>query len=124
MKKAYKKIYDIGTREAPVLFVFGKLYIGNKIDTHTTLLNKILGLELRFETEDEALDINWNSKGITRFDDLDDRKILFGHLISKTIYWEDFSDKKLIKYAMNKNREYKHRLNNIDRVRLYGKENN
>lgn len=124
MKKAYKKIYDIGTREAPVLFVFGKLYIGNEIDTHTTLLNKVLGLELQFTTEDEALDINWNSKGITRFDDLDDSKILFGHLISKTIYWEDFSDKKLIKYAMNKNREYRHRLNNIDRERLYGKENN
>lgn len=124
MKKAYKKTYDIGTREAPVLFVFGKLYIGNEIDTHTTLLNKILGLELQFKTEDEALDINWNSKGITRFDDLDDSKILFGHLVSKTIYWEDFQNKKLIEYAMSKNREYKHRLNNIDRVRVYGKENN
>ena len=46
--KIYKKFFDIGFRDAPVLFVLGKLHIGSYIDTHTTLLNKILGLDLEF----------------------------------------------------------------------------
>ena len=44
--KTYKKHFDIGFRDGPVLFALGKLYIGSYIDTHTTLLNKVLGLNL------------------------------------------------------------------------------
>ena len=60
--KTYKKHFDIGFRDGPVLFVLGKLYIGSYIDTHTTLLNKVLGLNLEFETVEESLNINRNSK--------------------------------------------------------------
>nr|DAT65355.1 MAG TPA: hypothetical protein [Caudoviricetes sp.] len=93
--KTYKKFFDIGFRDAPVLFVLGKLYIGSYIDTHTTLLNKVLGLNLEFETEKESLDINRNSKEIIRFEDIEG-KCLFGNLAQGTIYWEHFRDKKLL----------------------------
>lgn len=93
--KIYKKFFDIGFRDAPVLFVLGKLHIGSYIDTYTTLLNKILGLDLEFKTEKESLDINRNSKNITRFEGIEGA-ILFGNLAQGTIYWEHFNDKKLL----------------------------
>ena len=46
--KTYKKFFDIGFRDGPVLFVLGKLHIGSYIDTHTTLLNKIEKLEPKY----------------------------------------------------------------------------
>ncbi len=58
-------------------------------DTHTTLLHKEL------ETKD------------TRFGDLDN-VVLFGHLIGKTVYWEWFSNKKLLNKVM-RNEKYKHK---------------
>lgn len=116
--KAYKKIYDLGSREAPVLYIFGKLHIGEKIDTHTTLLNKILGLDLQFSTEDEALDINWNDKNITRFSDFE-KEVLFGNLFEKTIYWEYFSDKKLLEKVKKNERAYRHKLLKYVRIRNF-----
>lgn len=100
--KAYKKIYDLGSREAPVLYIFGKLHIGEKIDTHTTLLNKILGLDLQFSTEDEALDINWNDKNITRFSDFE-KEVLFGNLFEKVKKNERAYRHKLLKYVRIRN---------------------
>ena len=107
--KTYKKHFDIGFRDGPVLFVLGKLYIGSYIDTHTTLLNKVLGLNLEFETEKESLDINRNSKNITRFEDIEGA-ILFGNLAQGTIYWEHFNDKKLLNKIEKLEPKYRHRI--------------
>lgn len=107
--KTYKKFFDIGFREAPVIFALGKLHIGTDIDTHTTLLNKVLGLDLKFETEKEALDINHNSKEITRFDDIEGQ-VLFGNLSQGTIYWEHFNDKKLLNKVKKLESKYRHKI--------------
>ena len=107
--KIYKKFFDIGFRDAPVLFVLGKLHIGSYIDTYTTLLNKILGLDLEFKTEKESLDINRNSKNITRFEDIEGA-ILFGNLAQGTIYWEHFNDKKLLNKIEKLEPKYRHRI--------------
>lgn len=107
--KTYKKFFDIGFRDGPVLFVLGKLHIGSRIDTHTTLLNKALGLSLDFETEKEALYINHKSKEITRFEDLEG-SVLFGNLVQGTIYWEHFSNKKLLKRVEKLEMKYKHKI--------------
>jgi len=107
--KTYKKFFDIGFRDSPVLFVLGKLYIGSYIDTHTTLLNKVLGLNLEFETVKESLDINRNSKEITRFQDIEGQ-CLFGNLAQGTIYWEHFSDKKLLKKVEKLEPNYRHKI--------------
>ena len=107
--KTYKKFFDIGFRDAPVLFVLGKLHIGSYIETHTTLLNKILGLDLEFETEKERLDINRNSKNITRFKDIEGQ-VLFGNLAQGTIYWEHFSNKKLLKKVEKLEPNYRHKI--------------
>ena len=48
--KTYKKYFDIGFRDAPVLFALGKLHIGSYIDTHTTFLNNVLVLNIELET--------------------------------------------------------------------------
>lgn len=107
--KTYKKFFDIGFRDGPVIFALGKLHIGTYIDTHTTLLNKVLGLNLEFETEDEALDINHNSKEITRFDDIEGQ-VLFGNLAQGTIYWERFNDKKLLNKVEKLETRYRHKI--------------
>jgi hypothetical protein len=107
--KTYKKHFDIGFRDGPVLFVLGKLYIGSYIDTHTTLLNKVLGLNLEFETVEESLDINRNSKEITRFQDIEGQ-CLFGNLAQGTIYWEHFSNKKLLKKVEKLEPDYRHKI--------------
>ena len=107
--KTYKKFFDIGFRDGPVLFALGKLHIGSYIDTHTTLLNKILGLDLEFETVEESLDINKNSKNITRFEDIEG-EILFGNLAQGTIYWEHFNDKKLLNKIEKLESKYRHRI--------------
>lgn len=107
--KTYKKHFDIGFRDGPVLFVLDKLYIGSYIDTHTTLLNKVLGLNLEFETVEESWDINRNSKEITRFQDIEGQ-CLFGNLAQGTIYWEHFSNKKLLKKVEKLEPKYRHRI--------------
>lgn len=107
--KTYKKYFDIGFRDAPVLFVLGKLYIGSYIDTHTTLLNKVLGLNLEFETVEESLNINRNSKEITRFKDIEGQ-VLFGNLAQGTIYWEHFNDKKLLNKVEKWEPNYIHKI--------------
>ena len=107
--KTYKKHFDIGFRDGPVLFVLGKLYIGSYIDTHTTLLNKVLGLNLEFETVEESLAINRNSKEITRFQDIEGQ-CLFGNLVQGTIYWEHFSNKKLLKKVEKLEPDYRHKI--------------
>lgn len=107
--KTYKKFFDIGFRDGPVIFALGKLCIGTDIDTHTTLLNKVLDLNLEFETEKEALDINNNSKEITRFDDIEGQ-ILFGNLAQGTIYWEYFKDKKLLNKVEKLENRYRHKI--------------
>ena len=107
--KIYKKFFDIGFRDAPVLFVLGKLHIGSYIDTHTTLLNKILGLDLEFETEKESLDINRNSKEIVRFEDIEGQ-VLFGNLAEGTIYWEHFNNKKLLNKVEKLEPKYRHKI--------------
>ena len=107
--KTYKKFFDIGFRDGPVLFALGKLYIGSYIDTHTTLLNKVLGLNLEFETVEESLDINRNSKEITRFQDIEGQ-CLFGNLAQGTIYWEYFSNKKLLKKVEKLEPDYRHKI--------------
>lgn len=107
--KTYKKFFDIGFRDAPVLFALGKLHIGSYIDTHTTLLNKVLGLNLEFETEKESLDINRNSKEIIRFEDIEGQ-CLFGNLAQGTIYWEYFSDKKLLNKVEKLEPNYRHKI--------------
>lgn len=86
----YKKKYDIGYRDAPVIFIQNRLIVGDFYDTHTTLLHKEL------ETKD------------TRFDDLDN-VVLFGHLVGSKIYWEWFSNKKLLNKA-TRNGKYKHKV--------------
>ncbi len=83
----YKKKYDIGYRDAPVIFIQNRLIVGDFYDTHTTLLHKELEMESCV------------------LDDI----LLFGHLIGKTIYWEWFSSKKLLNKAM-RNKEYKHKV--------------
>lgn len=107
--KTYKKFFDIGFRDAPVLFALGKLHIGSYIDTHTTLLNKVLGLNLEFETVEESLNINRNSKEITRFQDIEGQ-CLFGNLAQGTIYWEHFSNKKLLKKVEKLEPNYRHKI--------------
>ena len=107
--KTYKKHFDIGFRDGPVLFVLGKLYIGSYIDTHTTLLNKVLGLNLEFETVEESLNINRNSKEITRFKDIEGQ-VLFRNLAQGTIYWEHFNDKKLLNKVEKLEPNYRHRI--------------
>lgn len=107
--KTYKKFFDIGLRDGPVIFALGKLHIGTKIDTHTTLLNKVLGLDLEFETEKESLNINRNSKEITRFDDIEGQ-VLFGNLAQGTIYWENFNDKKLLNKVEKLEASYRHKI--------------
>ena len=104
--KTYKKHFDIGFRDGPVLFVLGKLYIGSYIDTHTTLLNKVLGLNLEFETVEESLNIN--SEEITRFKDIEGQ-VLFGNLAQGTIYWEHFNDKKLLNKVEKLEPNYRHK---------------
>ncbi len=113
-KKNYKKFYDIGIlREAPVIFFNNFLYIGNKLDTHTLLLNKILGLDLNPKTEEEALKINRGNE-ITKVSEFEN-EILFGNLFEKTIYWEHFSDKKLLNKVKMNNKDYKHKILNYKR---------
>jgi len=107
--KTYKKYFDIGFRDGPVLFALGKLYIGSYIDTHTTLLNKVLGLNLEFETVEESLNINRNSKEITRFKDIEGQ-VLFGNLAQGTIYWEHFNDKKLLNKVEKLEPSYRHKI--------------
>ena len=107
--KTYKKHFDIGFRDEPVLFVLGKLYIGSYIDTHTTLLNKVLGLNLEFETVEESLNINRNSEEITRFKDIEGQ-VLFGNLAQGTIYWEHFNDKKLLNKVEKVEPNYRHKI--------------
>ena len=107
--KTYKKYFDIGFRDGPVLFALGKLYIGSYIDTHTTLLNKVLGLNLEFETVEESLDINRNSKEIMRFQDIEGQ-CLFGNLAQGTIYWEHFNDKKLLNKVEKLEPSYRHKI--------------
>nr|DAJ35239.1 MAG TPA: hypothetical protein [Caudoviricetes sp.] len=107
--KTYKKFFDIGFRDGPVLFALGKLHIGSYIDTHTTLLNNVLDLNLEFETVKESLDINRNSKEITRFEDIEG-KCLFGNLTQGTIYWEHFSDKKLLSKVEKLEPNYRHKI--------------
>ena len=107
--KTYKKHFDIGFRDGPVLFVLGKLYIGSYIDTHTTLLNKVLGLNLEFETVEESLNINRNSEEITRFQDIEGQ-VLFGNLAQGTIYWEHFNDKKLLNKVEKLEPNYIHKI--------------
>ena len=93
--KTYKKHFDIGFRDGPVLFALGKLYIGSYIDTHTTLLNKV--------------DIKRNSKEITRFQDIEGQ-VLFGNLAQETIYWEHFNDKKLLNKIEKLEPKYRHKI--------------
>ena len=107
--KTYKKHFDIGFRDGPVLFVLGKLYIGSYIDTHTTLLNKVLGLNLEFETVEESLNINRNSEEITRFKDIEGQ-VLFGNLAQGIIYWEHFSNKKLLNKVEKLEPNYRHKI--------------
>lgn len=108
--KNYKKFFDVGSREAPVLFIFGDLYVGEYIDTHTSLLNKILEIQCDSKTIKDNINLIKKSE-IIKFNEVE-KQIMFGHLFEKTIYWEKINDKKLFNKIKNKEQKYKHKILN------------
>lgn len=91
--------YDIGTRDAPVMFYKGELYIGRKQDTHSTLVQEtILGTDTGIDnvkySEPSVLNrqnIAWARDSLslrTGYDIYDDENVLFGHYVGGCIYWE------------------------------------
>ena len=102
--KNYKKFFDVGSREAPVLFIFGDLYIGEYLDTHTSLLNKILEIQCDSKTIKDNINLIKKSE-IIKFNEIE-KQIMFGHLFEK------INNKKLFNKIKNKEQKYKHKILN------------
>lgn len=91
--------YDIGTRDAPVMFYKGELYIGRKQDTHSTLVQEvILGIDTGIDGLEEyspkiinEQNLAWCRNSLlsrTGYDLYEDENVLFGHYVKGCIYWE------------------------------------
>lgn len=91
--------YDIGTRDAPVMFYKGELYIGRKQDTHSTLVQEIiLGIDIGIDGLEESSPKTVNKQNLawcrnslssrTGYDLYEDENVLFGHYVNGCIYWE------------------------------------